>query len=94
MVCVLLVILITAVYVTNAYDFCFRLSDTVIIVVCVLGALLVIIIAGVLIMCIINSKKRDRVVRIRHPRRGQDHGKTAKCLILPTFRTLFNSMLY
>lgn len=51
----------------------YALSDTVIIVVCVLGALLVIIIAVVLIMCIINSKKQDRVVRIRHPRRGQDH---------------------
>ena len=43
--------------------------------VCVLGGLLVIIIVAVLIMCIINNKKQDRVVRLRHPRRGQDQGK-------------------
>ena len=55
----------------------FRLSDTVIIVACVVGGLLVVGVVVVLIICIKNSKKQDRVVRIRATRRTLEPRKSS-----------------
>lgn len=61
----------------------YSLSDTVIIVACVVGALLVITIVIVLIICICNNKKQDRIVRIRPPRRSHEHARRRAALPKP-----------
>ena len=65
-----------------------------IIVACVVGALLVVAIVIVLIICISNNKKQDRVVRIRPPRRGHEHGITSLTFLLGQKRVSVEENFY